>query len=99
MRSAQISLYALVERIFEDGVVSPTERAELVELYRQSGFTVGEVKDVFSAFVHATWGDIISDGVVTLAERKKLIAIVRALRLPPECIPADVARALASLAA
>lgn len=75
-------------------MVTPEERSELVSLYSGGGLTVGEVKEVFRTFLRSTWGDVIADDVVTAAERKKLLAIVRELRLPDEQIPRDVRDAL-----
>ena len=90
MRPAQEGLLALVERIFEDGVVTASERSELVSLYRGAGLTVPDVKEVFAAFLHKTWGATIADGVITREERTKLATIVRELRMPKESIPPEV---------
>ena len=90
MRPAQEELLSLVERIFEDGVVTASERSELVSLYRDAGLTVPEVKAVFAAFLAKTWGDTIADGVLTNEERTKLATIVRELRIPTETLPAMI---------
>ena len=90
MRTAQEGLLALVERIFADGVVTASERSELVSLYRDAGLTVPDVKEVFAAFLKKTWGDTIADGVITNDERTKLATIVRELRMPKEAVPAVV---------
>lgn len=87
MRVAQQDLLRLVRKVFEDGVVTAHERLELRNLYRQSGLTVREVKEVFTAFVKQTWGEALADDVFTDAECDKLVAIVRELRLTDDCIP------------
>lgn len=91
MRRTQLALLALLDRIFEDGVVTPSERSELISLYRQGGLTVADVREVFSAFLHQTWGEAIADGVLTSDERSKLSTIVRELRVPRDCVPDCVA--------
>lgn len=90
MRPAQEGLLSLVERIFEDGVVTASERSELASLYRGAGLTVPEVKEVFAAFLKKTWGETIADGLITNEERTKLATIVRELRMPVESVPALV---------
>jgi len=57
--------------------------------------TVVEVKQVFRSFMAMTWGEVIRDGVLTVDERQKLATIAQELRLPLDCVPADVALALA----
>jgi len=94
MRPAQEGLLSLVERIFEDGVVSASERSELVSLYRGAGLTVPEVKEVFAAFLKRTWGETIADGVLTNEERAKLATIVRELRIPAESVPTAASAAI-----
>ena len=94
MRPAQEVLLALVERIFEDGVVTASERSELVSLYRDAGLTVPDVKEVFAAFLKRTWGETMADGVITNDERMKLATIVRELRVPKESLPAAIDAAL-----
>ncbi len=99
MRSAQRCLLALIEKIFEDGILSPSERDDLYSLYREGGLSVREVREVFASFIAKTWGDVIEDGFVTAAERHKLLTIVVELRLPPEMVPPQVAREIVRLAA
>lgn len=95
MRPAQRALFSLVERIFADGVVTAQERHDLRALYCEAGLTVGEVKQVFRAFMKMTWGEVIRDGVLTVEERYRLATIAQELRLPLDCVPPDVALALA----
>jgi hypothetical protein len=95
MRAAQERLLALVRKIFDDGVVTFDERQALRALYAEAKFTVGEVKAVFRAFLAEVWGEVIADGVLTPSEQSKLATIVRELRLPLDCVPADVALVLA----
>ena len=96
MRPAQEALLTLVDRIFADGIVTQTERSELVSLYRSAGLSVAEVKEVFSAFVAKTWGEALSDGVFSDDERVKLVTIARELKLPPSCMPEVVAQIVAA---
>jgi hypothetical protein len=99
MRSAQRALLSLVEKIFADGILSPSERKELHSLYGASGLSVREVREVFSAFVAKTWGQVMEDSFVTAEERQKLLTIIVELRLPPEMVPPEVAREIVRLAA
>jgi hypothetical protein len=89
-------LSALLHDIFADGVVEPEEREALHDFYRQGGLTLDDVREVFTGFVRATWGEVLEDGVIGRHEREKLIAIVRELKLPPEALPQGVVRLLAS---
>jgi hypothetical protein len=91
MRPPQLALLSLIDRIFADGVVTPSERSELVSLYREGGLTVSEVREVFTEFLHETWGEVIADGVLTDAERQKLFTIVHELHVPRDCVPNEVA--------
>lgn len=94
MRPAQRKLLALVEKIFADGVVTQEERSELVSLYAGAGLTVSEVKAVFASFVDETWSAAKADCVVTADELERVRIIVRELRLPPGCLPREIAAAL-----
>jgi hypothetical protein len=87
MSETSRALRALLERIFEDGVVEPSERTDLQAFYRRGGLTVAEARTTFAAFVDDTWGEVVSDGVITDDELQKLEAIVRELRLPADAIP------------
>src|SRR5436190_20837030 len=99
MRSAQRALLSLVDKIFADGILSPSERNELHTLYETGGLSVREVREVFSTFIAKTWGEVMADGFVTPEERQKLLTIVVELRLPPEMVPPEVAREIVRLAA
>ena len=90
--SAIEKLAATVERIFADGVMDAAEKTELKALFAQGALTVPQVRDVLSAFVRDTWGEVMEDGVLTDAERAKLKAVVRELKLPDDCIPEAVRR-------
>lgn len=96
MRPAQETLMALVERIFEDGKVTPFERRELVALYRDASLTVREAKEVYYAFVAKVLDESLADGVLSDEERQKLVTIVRELRLPDDCLPDLVVKLLAA---
>jgi len=99
MRPAQSALFALVDKIFADGVLTPEERSELRSFYGTGGLSVHEVREVFSAFVKKTWGEAVEDSFVTPDERQKLLTIIVELRLPPEMVPSEVAREIVRLAA
>jgi hypothetical protein len=96
MRPAQQALLSLVDRIFADGIVTPSEKSELVSLYREGGLTVAEVREVFTSFIETTWGASIADGVLTESERHKLALIVRELHVPRDCVPNAVAWIIAA---
>lgn len=94
MSAGTEKLRALIERIFEDGVVEEKERDELKRLYRDGGLTVPQVKEVFAAFVSDTWGEVMSDGVVTDDERNKVRTILTELKLPANMLPDDLRKSL-----
>ena len=91
----RLRLMQVVEQIFEDGAMDAAEKEELKALYREAGFTIPEVKDVFQSFVAKTWGEVIEDGVVDAAERAKLHEIVSQLKLPQGLLPEGLRRILA----
>ena len=86
MRHAQRALQILVERLFtEEDSLTSEERDELECLH----LSAGQVREVFRAFVHGTFGgDEISS-----ADRKRLLAIAYRLRLSEDLVPAVTLRA------
>lgn len=94
LNETQRDLAALIERIFDDGVVDPAEREQLRDFWRQRGLTVAQVRQVVDAFVARVWGEVIADGVITADERQRLSAVRDGLRLPDEVLPDPVRRAL-----
>jgi hypothetical protein len=87
MRPAEEALFEVVQRVFEDGRISASDRLAMVSVYGRGGLTVGEVKEVYRAFLRKTWGNVIDDELLTHEERVILVRIVTALRLPWECAP------------
>jgi hypothetical protein len=94
LNQTQKELAALIERIFEDGVVDSEEREELQAFWRQRGLTVPQVREVVDQFVLRVWGEVIADGVITAEERARLAAVKEGLRLPDEVIPEPVREAV-----
>ncbi len=94
MNRSQSELLVLLERIFADDYIEPSERVELRTFAAQHQLAPAQVIEVVMAFVAATWGEVIADGVVTEAERRRLAALVDGLHLPDESLPPEVRRAL-----
>lgn len=86
-----LSLYARIEQIFETGVVA----SELGSVCTGLNISEPEARDVFSAFVHANWGELLCDGALTHGERLRLKTIARALHLRVIDLPQDIVRGLA----
>lgn len=85
-------LAALLESIFEDGIVEVGERQALAAL--TSTLDAGTVASAFRKFLHDKWGDAIADDVLTGQERALLGRIVSELNLGPQDIPAQARMAL-----
>ena len=86
---AKEKLGALVERVMADGKIEPAEREEMQAFYRQALLTVGDVKDVLSRYLRAVQDEVLADGKVTEEERARCRAVLAALKLPRELVPAD----------
>ncbi len=91
MRPRQQALLSLLETVFADGIITPDERADLLDFYRQKTLSVAEVREVMTTFVETTWRDALADRVLTDDERAKLVTIVRELKVPRSCMPEAVA--------
>ena len=86
MRHAQRALQILVERLFsEEDSITAEEREELDCLH----LSAGEVREVFRAFVHGTFGG----DEISIGDRKRLLAIAHRLRLSEDLVPAVTLRA------
>ena len=72
-----------------DGKIEPAEREEMQAFYRQALLTVGDVKDVLSRYLRAVQDEVLADGKVTEEERARCRAVLAALKLPRELVPAD----------
>jgi hypothetical protein len=91
---SQQDLAALIDRIFADGKVDPAEREVLRTFWSSRALTVAQVRAVVDRFVDRLWGEVISDGVVTADERRKLWAVVDGLHLPQAVLPDPVWQAI-----
>ena len=87
LTQAQKDLAALIDRIFADGKVEDSERAELRQFWTKQGMSVKQVREVVDAFVGRIWGEVMADHVVSREEKQKLWAIVNGLHLPEEAMP------------
>lgn len=87
-------LKGMLARIFSDGVVEPTERAELDRQLHSGALSSETVRATLLDFLQTTMKHVGADGVVTDSERAKLRVIVTELELPNECIPDEVRRAI-----
>jgi len=94
LTDGQRELAALIDRIFEDGVVDAAERQQLARFWANKGLTVRQVREVVDAFVERVWADVIEDGVVTDGERERLQAVVSGLSLPESILPEKMREAL-----
>jgi hypothetical protein len=87
MAPLQRALLQVVFEIFDDGVVTPTQRLALVALHGRAGLTACELEDVFQSFLSLTWGDVIDDEELTTTDWERLALVVRELRLPLNRVP------------
>jgi pyrroloquinoline quinone (PQQ) biosynthesis protein C len=92
--SMEKRLLGMLARVFADGQLDASEKAELQEMWRTGGLTVPQVRAVMKDFVAKTWSHITADQVITTAEREKLQVIVDELKLPDDCIPEEAKRLL-----
>ncbi len=90
MDKNQEDLGALLTRIFEDGIVDPSEREELRLFWIKRGMTVSQVRQVVDQFLAHEWEGIMKDGVVTPEERIRLKTVVEGLNLPEAALSAEV---------
>jgi tellurite resistance protein len=95
LSKSQQDLAALMDRVFADGKVEPSEGEELRSFWATRGLTVSQVRAVVDAFVARVWGEVVADGVITDEEQAKLRAVVSGLRLPDGALPDPVRKALA----
>lgn len=83
------ALLAKLTKIFSDGVVDDAEKSSLRALLASGELGAKEVREVFGAFVAATWKGTIDDGRVTDVEKKRLQEIVRVLGLDASALPRE----------
>ena len=94
MDKNQEDLGALLTRIFEDGIIDPSEREELRQFWIKRGMPVSQVRQVVELFLAQIWDSIIDDGVVTPEERQRLQTVIKGLNLPDSVLPVEVLAAL-----
>ncbi len=82
MRPAQEALFAVLVRIIRDGTLVPSDPMTLSSVYGPAGLTLGEARDVYRAFLRATWGDIIDDERISRDELALLATLTKLLGLP-----------------
>lgn len=87
---AESALMALLIRIFEDDVVTVSERSALLEFEAEGQLDPRAMERVFAAFVERKWGEALADGVVTDHEKRVLRRVLEELELRVDAIPAGL---------
>ena len=95
IRSLEIRFKGMLARIFSDGVVTEEERAELTKAMTSGDLPADRVQAVMIDFLSKTFRHFTADGRITDTERDKLRLIVDELKLPDDCVPEGVKRAIA----
>lgn len=85
-------LQKLLQDIFDDGIVEPSERAQLASFTKS--MSKDETLGVFQAFLTSKWGEVIADDVITSQERRLLGHIMTELDLELEHLPVQARLAL-----
>ena len=86
---AKAKLADIVKRVMADGKIDPAEREEMQAVYRQALLTVIDVKEVLTGYLGEVRAEVLADGKVTDEERARCRAVLVALKLPRELVPAD----------
>jgi tellurite resistance protein len=86
---AKAKLAEVVRRVMADGKIDPSEREEMQSIYRQSLLTVLDIKEVLTGYLGEVRDEVLADGEVTEEERARCRAVLAALKLPRELVPAD----------
>jgi hypothetical protein len=86
---AKAKLAEVVRRVLADGKIDATEREEMQSIYRQALLTVIDIKEVLTGYLGEVRDEVLADGKVTDEERARCRAVVAALKLPRELVPAD----------
>jgi len=84
---AKAKLAELVRRVMADGKIEPSEREEMQSVYRL--LTVIDIKEVLTGYLGEVRDEVLADGKVTEEERARCRAVLAALKLPRELVPAD----------
>jgi hypothetical protein len=86
---AKAKLAGIVKRVMADGQIDAAEREEMQSVYREALLTVIDVKEVLTGYLGEVRNEVLADGKVTEEERARCRAVLAALRLPRELVPAD----------
>jgi len=86
---AKAKLADVVRRVMADGQIDASEREEMQSIYRQALLTVIDVKEVLTGYLGEVRDEVLADGKVTEEERARCRAVLAALKLPRELVPAD----------
>jgi tellurite resistance protein len=86
---AKAKLADVVRRVMADGKIDPSEREEMQSIYRQALLTVLDIKEVLNGYLGEVRDEVLADGKVTEEERARCRAVLAALKLPRELVPAD----------
>jgi tellurite resistance protein len=86
---AKAKLAEVVRRVMADGKIDPSEREEMQGIYRQALLTVIDVKEVLTGYLGEVRDEVLADGKVTEEEQARCRAVLAALKLPRELVPAD----------
>jgi len=92
---AKTKLAAIVKRVMADGKIDAAEREEMQAVYKQALLTVIDVKEVLIGYLGEVRAEVLADGKVTDEERARCRAVLVALKLPRELVPADFQSLLA----
>jgi uncharacterized tellurite resistance protein B-like protein len=92
---AKVKLADIVKRVMADGTIDASEREEMQSVYRQALLTVIDVKEVLTGYLGEVRDEVLADGKVTDEERARCRAVLVALKLPRELVPADFQALLA----
>jgi uncharacterized membrane protein YebE (DUF533 family) len=84
----------LLARIFADGVIDPSERAELDAKLKSGALPHDVARATMLDFLKTSFAHVTADGVVTGREQERLKAIVQELALPDDCVPREVKEAI-----
>jgi tellurite resistance protein len=86
---AKAKLAEVVRRVMADGKIDPSEREEMQSIYRQALLTVLDIKEVLNGYLREVRDEVLADGKVTEEEQARCRAVLAALKLPRELVPAD----------
>jgi tellurite resistance protein len=86
---AKAKLAEVVRRAMADGKIDGAEREEMQSIYRQALLTVLDVREVLTDYLGEVREEVLADGKVTEEERARCRAVLAALKVPRELVPAD----------